>query len=275
MENADNPNTAVADNPTEPANTGSGTSGTDGQAQGGAPDEIFKGIDPQKLPPELKKTYDSMLTDYRGKTAKLSESIKAEVEKATQSYKSKADMYDSISAQEEFVTKWNEYVQKSQANPNQNGDPVLEKVKAQVDEMNRKMQTQEMEQVTNAFAEAVDDKGVKVHPNFDKLNDIMVGSLKEGDSVEGYSLLRAAIELSPGTPQEKLVGGYKKADEIYKAIFEEGRKAGMGRVRDKILNGTLPPTGGTNDSLTITEKKPRNAREALDMAKRGVIVSRD
>jgi hypothetical protein len=275
----DNPGAGVVDNapiegqPSEAA----GTDTTGGQAQGGAPEaDIFKGIDPNTLTPKEKAIYNSMLSDYRSKTGKLSETVKSQVEKEVAAYREKATRYEQIVAQEEFVKQWNDYVQKTQAAtgaPPQEGDPVLGQLKAQLQEMNQKIQMSELSQITESFADAVNEKGEKLRPDFDHLNSIVIG---KANGKEEYSLLRASIELAPGnSPQEKLANGYKMAKETYNTIFEAGRKAGLGRVQAKALNGTLPPTNSTGDVLSVTEKKPRNAHEAMQLAKKGILVSRE
>lgn len=273
----DNPSAGATDNQgTEPDVTSAGT-GTDvGQASGGAPDDIFKGIDPKSLPPQAKPFYDSMLKEFRDKTGRLSETVKSQVEKEVASYRDKASQYEQIAAQEDFVKQWNEYVQKTQAQtgaPPKDGDPVMAEMKAQLQEMNQKIQMNELSQVTEAFAEAVNEKGEKIHPDFDSLNSFVVGKLGGKDE---YSLLRASIELAPGnSPQEKLANGYKAAKALHDSIFEAGKKAGLGRVNQKVLNGSLPPTNSSGEILSTTEKKPRNAHEAMQLAKKGILVSRD
>lgn len=270
----DNTETEVVDNPaTEPATKENVTVQDGGQDQGGSPTEedLFKGVDPNKLPPEVRGHYDSMLKDYREKTAKLSETRKAEVQKEVEAYRQKAELYDSISAQEDFVKQWNEYVQGTTAETLESQDPALSKLEKEVKEMKQKEAIREMEKLTDAFADAVDDKGEKVNKNFDALNEITIG--KAGDSE--YSLLRACIDLSTGkTPEEKLVNGYKAANEIHDKIFEAGRKAGLGRVQSKVQNGTQPPSNSGGADMSVTEKRPKNAAEALAMARRGQVVSR-
>jgi hypothetical protein len=257
-----------------------GTVQSSGEASGqGAPaEETFTKVDPRTLPPQLRSTYDNMLRDYKEKTTKLSETVKAESAKAAEAFRQKAEYYDQIAGQEEFVKRWNEYVQQTQGmtQAQADGNPELAAMKAQLQEVNQKIQLSEMTQVTEAFAEAVDEKGQKLHSDFDKLNELNLGRLVDGNEAEDFSLLRACIELSPGnTPQEKLANGYKSAKAVYSAIYEEGRKAGLGRVQQKQLNGSNPPTGSSGDALQITERKPKSAKEALEMAKRGMMVSRE
>jgi hypothetical protein len=276
----DNSTLTATDNPQEPVVVSNvETVATGGQAQEATPaSDLFQGIDPKTLPPQAKAAYDSMLKDYRDKTGKLSETLKSEVTKATDAYRQKAEFYDQIATQEEFVRQWNEYVQKAQATPQaeQAGDPALLQMKQQLQEMNQKIQLSEMSQVTEAFAEAVNEKGEALHPEFDNLNTIQIGKLEIAGQAEDFSLLRGCVELASGaTPQEKLANGYKSAKAVYDTIYEAGKKAGMGRLQAKAMNGALPPSNSSGDTLTMTEKKPRNAREALDMAKRGQVVSRD
>jgi hypothetical protein len=274
----DNPAEAVADNPMGPAAPNAGTGANGGQAPGAAPaTDLFKGIDPNKLPPEIKAHYDSMLRDYREKTTKLSETTKAEIAKATEAYREKAERFDQVAGEEEFVRMWNEHVQKASAPAaTENADPndPVSKLENQLKEIQQKMQVSELAQVTDAFADAVDEKGEKLHPEFDRLNGIVVGQAQNGLKSEEYSFLRACIDLAPGkSPQERLTNGYKTAKATYDAIYEEGRKAGLGRLQAKLNNGSQPPTNVGNIAST-TDKRPKTAREALELARKGIAVSR-
>ena len=257
------------------------TSQSNGQSGGqtGHVDELFQGVDVNKLPPELKAQHDNMVKSYRDKTQKLSETTKSEIEKAVSGYRDKAGFYDQIAAQEEFVKQWNDYVQKAQSaaqNGQSTSDPVLSQMKQQLQEMNQKIQLSELSQITEAFAGAVTEKGDKINPLFDQLNDIVIGKLGSGDRSESFSLLRGCVELATGnSPQEKLANGYKEAKSVYDSIFEAGRKAGMGRLQMKAANATNPPSGSTGEVLSITEKKPKSAREAIEMARKGIMVSRE
>lgn len=260
---------------TEPA-ASTGTVPTNGEASGqGAPggEESFTRLDPRTLPPQLKQSYDAMLRDYKEKTTKLSEMTKSEVAKAVEAYKQKAELYDQVAGTEDFVKMWNDYVQKSQgANPNADpADPVA-KLQTELQQMKQSLEKQELSKVTDAFAEAKNEKGELVNPDFDELNGIVIG--KHGD--KEFSLLRACIELSGAkSPQERLTIGYKTAKAIKDQIFEAGKKAGMGRLQTKVLNGSHPPSGANGEVATVTDKRPKSAREALAMAKKGVVVSRD
>lgn len=264
--------------------TGSGTAALNGDANNngqGAPvqEEGFTRVDPKTLPPQLRQHYDNMLRDYKDKTTKLSETTKSEVQKAVESYRQRAEFYDQISGQESFVNKWNEYVKEQERVAQNNGqevsDPIAQ-MKEQLQQMTQKIQLSEITQITDAFAEAVNDKGEKIHPEFDNLNNISIGKIQNGNQADDFSLLRACIELSPSqNPNERLANGYKMAKAVYDGIFESGKKAGMGRLQSKVLNGSIPPSNSTGDVMSVTDKKPKNAHEAMQMAKRGQMVSRD
>lgn len=275
-------NSATSETSPDSGNVTVQTNGDAGQmseGQGAPIEEAFTKVDVRTLPPQLRESYNNMLTDYKKKTSEVSERVKSEVAKATESLRSKAEYYDSIVGQEEFVKQWNEYVQKVNQVETQNPgtsqtNPELMQIKAQLQEVSQKLQERELSQVTDAFAEAVNEKGEKINVNFDKFNNFSMGHIKNGNEAEDFSFLRACVELAPGgSPEEKLANGYKKAEELYSSIFEEGRKAGMGRVQSKVLNGSQPPTN-VGGALSMTEKKPKSAREALEMAKKGIIVSR-
>lgn len=267
----DNPVTSAADNPTEPAANVNGTGSTNGQGQGAPPaDDIFKGVDPSRLPPEAKAAYDSMLKDYRDKTARISETTKTEVQKAVEAYRQKAEFYDQMTQQEEFVKQWNDFVQKAGSATNGNPEDPVSQLQSKLKEFEQKLQASEMGQVADAFADAKNEKGEPAHPDFDKLNNIVLGKTNRGEA----SLLKVCLDLTPGkNPQERLTNAYKSAKGIYDAIFEEGKKAGLGRVQAKVANGSNPPSS-VNGNLQVSDKRPKTAREAMEMARKGIVVSR-
>lgn len=268
----------------EPDSSSGETSNPNGEARQSATiQESFvpQGMDVNTLPPNVRtmveKINSDMVRGFTEKTTKLSETIKSEVAKSTESYKSKAEFYDQLLQQESFVKQWNDYVQKANAvstSADVEGNPAIKQLEDKFQQIQQKLELTEMNNVTDSFADAVDEKGEKINPEFDMLNGIVLGQLGEGPQAEEFSLLRACIELSQGSnPQEKLANGFKMAKEQYNAIFEEGRKAGMGRIQSKVKNGSLPPTN-VSGNLSVTEKRPRNAQEALEMARKGIVVSR-
>ena len=275
MDDLTNPtptNGASATPDTVPAST-TGTVQPGGEANGqGAPaEESFTKLDPNTLPPQLKAAYDNMLRDYKDKTGKLSETAKQEAARMTESFKQKAELYDQLAGQEEFVKMWNDHVAKTGQPPTPDpADPVAQ-LSTKLQQMEQKIAESELIQVTDSFADAVNDKGEKLHPDFDKLNSLVLGKTQKGQEV---TFLRAFTELSTGkTHQERLANGYKAAKAFHDQIFEEGRKAGLGRTQAKLMNGSNPPTN-INGNFSTTEKRPKSAHEALEMAKKGIAVSR-
>ena len=119
-----------------------------------------------------------------------------------------------------------------------------------------------------AFEEAKNEKGELLHPDFEKFSGLRLGTHPQAGE---YDLLRAAIELAPGeTPQEKMENGYKAAKATYDAMFEEGKKAGMGRLQTKARNGTFAPSS-VNAGSTAPHRA-KNAVEALEFARKGLAV---
>lgn len=276
---SDNAGAAVADNQgTGPAAGASATAQPAGQVAGqSAPGEdIFKGIDPNRLPPELRSVHDSMLRDYRSKTEKLSETVKTQLAKELDPWKKDAEMYRQLSAHEEFVKQWNSYAERTNTQQQQQSavqslPPEIQERLQKVDMIEQKFQEAEAERAISVFKEAVDEKGEMLHPDFEKFVDIPLGTHpKTGD----FSLMRACVELSPGESlTEKMEAGYQQAKAAYDRIFEEGKKAGMGRLQAKVLNSTQPPSNGT--AAKTTTSMPKNAHEAMRLARQGIVVKSD
>lgn len=268
---SDNLTAEVTDNQDGPV-TGSETAQPAGQADGQSSpgEEVFKGVDPTKLPPELRSHYDNMLRDYRSKTEKLSETVKTQVAKETDGFRQKADWYDSALKDPGMVKVINDYVKQLNESAKQKEaadglPPEIRQKLEKVDRIEQELNRTKANEVITAFQEAVNEKGEKLHPNFEKYSGIGMGSHPErGD----FNLLRVAVELASGnSTQEKLLNGYKLAEATYNQIFEEGKKAGMGRVQDKVRNGTHPPS--SLNAASTAPRRPKDALEALDFAKRG------
>jgi len=266
---------------TEPAGV-NGTAQLNGEANGqsASVEEMFGNVDPKTLPPQLKSVYDNMLRGFKEKTTKVEETVKSRLAKELEPYRTKAQTYDQIVQQEEFVKRWNEYVEEQNARARQqNVDPndpnakllqEVEKLKREHAMTAAEIRTTKALDSINAFAEAVDEKGEKLHPEFDKLSNLSLGTHAQAGT---YDLLRTAVELAPGnSPEEKLENGYKAAKAVYDGIYEEGVKAGKGQLMQKVRNSTTPPS---NIAATrFSNERPKDALEALQMAKKGIAVQR-
>jgi hypothetical protein len=271
---------ATPETGTSPSVNGNGSLNGEANRQGATGSETFipQGVDLNTLPPQLRqhieKINSDMVRGFTEKTTKVSEMVKAETAKAVEAFRQKADFYDAFVQNEDLVKTYNDYVQRmsnqTQTNPNDPTVQLQEKLKS----IELQLKTSEMEQVVDAFANAADEKGNKLNSDFDKLNSILVGEAQGRNGEKNpYSILRAAIELATGnSPTEKLANGYKSAKAVYDAIFEEGKKAGMGRLQDKARNGTFPPSS-VNAGHTAPGR-PKNALEALEFARRGLAPNR-
>jgi len=249
--------------------------GDAGSGQGAPVDNTFTRVDPNTLPPQVRQAYDNMLRDYKDKTTKVAENVKAEVAKATEAFKQKAEWYDQLLAQEEFVNQWNDYVQRANPQPNQTPDDPASKLTKEVEQLKAFAQREQTQKAIEAFASAVNDKGQKMNVDFDKLNSVVVSEIEaEGGQKRQVSFLGAAIDLSQGkTIQEKLANGYATAKKVYDQIFEEGKKSGMGRLQAKALSGTNPPSNAPPTSGV--GRRPENALEALQFARQRIPVSKE
>ena len=109
-------------------------------------------IDPKTLPPALKAVYDNLYRDYQKKTTSIAERVKAEVAKSVSGYKEKAEQFEQIVNNDEFVKMWNDYVEKAKS-AQSNGQPVDE-VSKKLQDIEVKLKTQESLEAINIFADA-------------------------------------------------------------------------------------------------------------------------
>lgn len=234
-------------------------------------------VDVNTLPPALKAVVDQinkdMVRGFTEKTTKLSETIKSETAKAVEAYRQKAEQYDLMAADQEIVNYVNDLLKRRvQPDPTLDKAAFLEERLKRIEEEKRfDTQVKEMEFEVQKFVSAMDEKGKPIHDDFGTLNDIFLGDFVKTDGKkEPYSLLRAAVELADGaTPQDKLANGYKIAKGVYDAIFEEGKKAGMGRLQQKAALASLPPSGSHPPS-SQAPKRASNALEAIQFARQGL-----
>lgn len=276
----ENGSEAAPETGTSPVVNGNGqTNGeANGQSATGSESFVPKNVDLNNLPPQVRAYVEEvnkqMVRGFTEKTTGLSEKVKSETTKAIEAYRQKADWYDAATKDEKLVSMINDYVQKLQTAPDPTKasiPPELQQRLEKVDQIEMRLKTAETLEVINAFADAKDDKGNPIHPDFDKFSGLKIGThAKAGD----YDLLRASIELAPGnTPQEKMENGYKAAKATYDSIFEEGKKAGMGRIQQKARNGNFSPSSVGNASGTAP-RQPKNALEALEFARQGLAPNR-
>lgn len=294
-----NPEMSVAANPSpEPASPSTGTVQTqNGQADPGrqtAPvEETFFTGDPKTLPPQLRQAYDNMLRDYKDKTGKLSEE-----RKTLEAVKQKADAFDQLAGDQRFITWYNDLTKPQQEQVKSEmaddmgvsdeemaavlaGDKnalvsILKKFsgqnETQLKELLYKNQVSEASEIINAFAEAKDDKGKALHPNFEKLEALSLGSV---DLISAFLQLDGQPAQGYDQYMQKMQRAYQAADKFYTQIYEEGRKAGLGLVQRKAMNATEAPAVSGPASVFTGDPKKLDARTAMRLAREGVVVPRD
>lgn len=261
------------------ASASSGTtqpSGEAGQGATGSENFLPQGVDINTLPPavraELDRINKEMVRGFTAKTQELAEQRKKY--EGYDTYKQKADLYEQIASQEEFVRQWNEYVKKvggqGQAGQGDPNDPNV-KLQAEVQEIKTELERAKAGEIVEAFSSAKDEKtGELLHPDFEALHSVVIGG---NEKVGEYSLLRAAVDLAPGaTQQERLANGYKAAKAVRDAILEEGRKQGMGKMLARARNSSEAPTLSTEKGVFTGDPKNLSAREARELAEKRVVV---
>jgi hypothetical protein len=212
-----------------------------GQSGTAAPvEETLGNIDPKTLSPELKQKYDSMLVDYKKKTAEL-----ADKRKDYESVSEKAKLVDMITSDPEFVTWWNNKYSSGQAQPQAPTyvDPAL---KQEVDTLKASLLLKDFK---------------AQHPDFDDLDK--------------DSLITGYVQLNPPKSEREwsktLEKAYAYASDLRNRWKEEGKKEGLTRVEEKAKQSTLPPSS-TSPNTFQGDTKKLSVAEAIDMAKRGVKI---
>lgn len=204
-------------------------------------EETLGQVDPNSLPPELKQKYDSMLGDYKKKTAEL-----ASQRKEYESLSEKAKLVDMMASDPEFVTWWNNKYSsgqtQTQAQPSY-ADPAL---KAEVDTLKASLLLKDFK---------------ASHPDFDDLDK--------------DSLITGYVQLNPPKSEREwsktLEKAYAYASDLRNRWREEGKKEGLTRVQEKAGQSSMPPSSSAPNTFQGDNKKVSVA-EAIDMAKRGIKI---
>lgn len=226
---------------TTPPTPGDGGSQTEAAAPG---ESTFTSTDPNSLPPELKSKYDSMLGDYKKKTAEIA-AQRREYEAALE----KARIADMITADPDMVNLWNQKYgqqqQPEQVQQDQYVDPVLKK---EVDVLKANLLVKDFK---------------ASHPDFDELDK--------------DSLITGYIQLNPPKTEKEwgntLEKAYKYAAGLKTRWIEEGKKQGLQRVSEKAEQAALPPSSSTQNTFTGDPSK-LSVSEAFALAKKGIRVGR-
>lgn len=253
----------------------------------GAPDATFSQVDPQTLPPELKSKYDSMLSDYKKKTADL-----AQQRREAQASLDKAKLYDQIASDEAFVTYWNNLSQKEHQKEQQrqpDGQPrelagfqlseqdyqkafespqgladVLQRAIVSVNEnLKNEIKTVQQENLVRKAGEFINEFSTRPeYSEFKKLNK--------------HGFITYQLRANPAKTEKewepRLKWAYDNAKKVYSDIYQEGYQAGLGRMTEKTKGSTMVPSAGADKFYAGGDPKKLTVREALELATKGIRV---
>ena len=248
---SDNATAVVADNPTtsEPASSPATTQVTPTPQPAEVQAEAFSNIDPSKLPPELKGSYDSMLSDYRKKTAEI-----ASQRKEFESYSEKAKQFDVLASDPDIVAM----VNKKYA-PHQNVSPYND---AYIDPVVAERLSKLESELTVRDARLVVKDFQSQHTDFNDYKDL----------VTGYVQLNPPKNNSEKEMQRVLEAGYNYFRGLKEQWRGEGKKEGLQRVAEKASQSTLAPSPAVPGAFT-GEAKKLSVSEAVELAKKGQRVN--
>lgn len=219
-----------------------------------APDETFtSSVDPKSLSPKERKAYDNMLSDYKKKTAEIAQQ-RREWEQKLKEAEEKAQRFDQISSDEEFVTYCNQRQEQAQSSQGQhNGSPEM----APIDPVTVKREVD----VLKANLLIKDFKTKPGHEDFDEL--------EQNQLISGY------IERNPPRTEkewnDRLEKAYAWAKSLKQNWYESGRKSALQRIDEKVSSSVQPPTSSPAPAFSGDPKK-LSVAEAVDLAKRGIKV---
>ena len=248
---SDNAAPVVTDNPSQgpatpavTAPTAPTTQPTEAQA------EAFTNIDPSKLPPELKGSYDSMLSDYRKKTAEIAQQRK-DYEAALE----KAKQFDVLASDQEIVEMVNKKYSQPQPSTTPYNNEFIDPVVAErLSKLESELTVRDARLVVKDFQAQ--------HQDFNDYKDL----------ITGYVKLNPPRNNSEKEMQRVLEEGYNYFKGLKEQWRGEGRKEGLSRVAEKANQATLAPSPAVPGAYT-GEAKKLSVSEAVELARKGQKVN--
>lgn len=282
---------APAQGQTAPASTGTpspnGPAAT--QAQSAPAEESFSSVDPNTLPPEMQAIYKSLQADYTKKTMSI-----ADVRK-------KADAYDAVSKDQRFVDYWKglnktqkaDYKEQKQEAEKRLGEKISdddfqkafnskddflgllervykdgsEKSQKTIETLEQRLSVKEAQDVVESFATEVGKDGKAVRPDF--------YSLDEDNLITGFLKVNPPEDTSQGAYVNKLNEAYGWAKTLSQKYYEKGKSEALQIIQAKAAASTEPPTSSSKGAYTGPDPKKMTARDAIELAKKGIRVPRD
>lgn len=228
-------------------NTSSEAQTTQGQA---APaEDTFTQVDAQSLPPKERAAYDNMLRDYKKKTAEIAD------------IRRKAEAFDTWQQQQAAAQRQITDEDYNRAFENKESfQQLLQKtaqpIVTELQETRRELVTTKADLFLKDFKQR--------HKDFDDL--------------DSDGLITGYVQLNPPKTEsewdQRLTEGYKYASKLRSKYEDQGYKRGITRVQEKAASSTELPSGSPTQVYAGGDPTKLTAKEAVELAMRGVTVPR-
>ena len=259
------------------------------QAQSAPAEESFSNIDPNTLPPELQAVYKSLQADYTKKTMSI-----ADVRK-------KAEAYEGLSKDQRFVDYWKglnkaqkaDFKEQKQEVEKKLGEKISdeeftkafdskesflsfmerlqqmgnEKSQKKIETLEQKLSVKEAQDVVESFATEIGKDGKPARPDFYQLD--------EDQLITGYLNVNPPENTSSEAYVAKLNEAYSWAKNLSQKYYEKGKAEALQIIQKKSAASTEPPTTSSKGAYTGPDPKKMTARDAIELAKKGIRVPRD
>ncbi len=219
------------------------------QGQAAPVEESFTEVDVQSLPPKDRAAYENMLRDYKKKTADIAD------------VRRKADAFDAWQQQQAQAQRQitDEDYNRAFENKESFQQLLLKTAQPIVSELQA---TRQELATTKADLFLKDFKA----------------SHKDFDDLDSDGLITGYVQLNPPKSEKewsaRLSEGYKYAEKLRSKYEDQGYKRGISRVQEKAESSTEMPTGSPSQVYAGGDPTKLSAKEAVDLAMRGIRVPR-
>lgn len=278
----------------QPAPAATGTPDQNGQAatqaQSAPAEESFSSVDPKTLPPELQAVYKSMQADYTKKLAPLAETRK------------KAEAFDKVASRSDFKDWWGGASKQQKADFKEQQKAEIEKTMGQkitderftkafeskdgfldliaevakeiggksqkkIEKLEQQLSVKDAQDLATSFATEVGKDGKVIRPDFDEL--------EEQNLISGFLAVNQPENSSAQAQLAKLNEAYGWAKAVSQKFYEKGKAEALQIIQKKAAASTEPPTQAAKGAYTGPDPKKITARDAMELAKKGIRVPRD
>lgn len=118
-------------------------------------------------------------------------------------------------------------------------------------------------EILDAYADAKDEKGEKLHPDFDELAEkgLIPMFLDKMDAQDKRDMSKAVSV------------AYQKAKEVADHFYSKGKNSALGTIQQKATQSTEPPSITAGETYNGTDPKKISVKEAILLGKKGVRVT--